>query len=68
MVIPTEKDTLHVYSCTQGVAHVQMEIADVLGMARNHVFVEVKRIGGGFGGKETAGVLLAVPTAIAAKM
>ena len=37
-------------------------------MRRNHVFVDVKRIGGGFGGKDPSPVIIAVPTALCAKI
>jgi xanthine dehydrogenase molybdopterin-binding subunit B len=66
-VQPSERDTLHIHSSTQGVSHVQAEVVRVLGMGAHKVFVHVKRIGGGFGGKETAAVIVAVPTAAVAK-
>jgi xanthine dehydrogenase molybdopterin-binding subunit B len=37
------------------------------GMGQHRVTVQVKRIGGGFGGKETAAALIALPTAAIAK-
>ena len=39
----------------------------MLGVPRNKVRVSVRRIGGGFGGKEAAAPLVAVPAAIAAR-
>ena len=44
----------------------QREIAKCLGVARHAVRVSVRRIGGGFGGKESASTLTAVPVALAA--
>ncbi len=45
----------------------QGEVAQALGTQRSRVVVKVKRIGGGFGGKESAAGLLAAPTAWAAQ-
>jgi xanthine dehydrogenase molybdopterin-binding subunit B len=42
-----------IYASTQSPATTQMEIARVLGVDMNKVVCKVKRIGGGFGGKET---------------
>jgi len=38
----------------------------VLGIPANRVVVKVKRVGGGFGGKESRCMMVAVPAAIAA--
>ncbi len=51
--IPGEGNEMKVYSSTQHPSETQALVAEVLGIKRNEVFVEVKRIGGGFGGKET---------------
>ncbi len=45
---------------------IQGEVSATLGVPRNKVFVRVKRIGGGFGGKESTSGIMACPTAIAA--
>lgn len=42
-------------------------VAEVLGIQQNKVITRVKRIGGGFGGKESKAALIAVPIAVAAK-
>ena len=42
-------------------------VSHVLGVASNAVTVSVRRMGGGFGGKETQGNLFAVVAALAAK-
>jgi xanthine dehydrogenase large subunit len=42
-------------------------VADVLGVQRNSISVSVKRIGGGFGGKESCCGLFAAAAAVAAK-
>ena len=50
--IPTEHNSVKVFSSTQGPTAVQRTIARVLGVGMNHVEVDVSRLGGGFGGKE----------------
>lgn len=42
-------------------------VAHCLDIPANRVVCKTKRIGGGFGGKETKGFIVAVPCAIAAK-
>jgi xanthine dehydrogenase/oxidase len=44
----------------------QKIIAEVLGTKSNRVVCRVKRMGGGFGGKETRSLVLCVPVAVAA--
>jgi xanthine dehydrogenase molybdopterin-binding subunit B len=53
LCIPGEGHEIDVYSSTQHPAETQALIADVLGISRNEVVVEVRRMGGAFGGKET---------------
>ncbi len=48
-----EGKEINVFSSTQHPSETQALVAEVLGIRRNEVIVEVKRIGGGFGGKET---------------
>ncbi|MBN2425257.1 MAG: xanthine dehydrogenase molybdopterin binding subunit [Calditrichaceae bacterium] len=50
---PGEDNEMHVFSSTQHPSEGQAIIADVLGLERNRVTVEVRRMGGAFGGKET---------------
>ncbi|MFY8091258.1 MAG: xanthine dehydrogenase molybdopterin binding subunit [Chitinophagaceae bacterium] len=50
--IPTEFDSVKIYSSTQGPTAVQKTVARVLGVNMNNVEVDVTRLGGGFGGKE----------------
>ncbi len=52
-----------VLSSTQHPSEVQAIVAEVLGIPFNHVIVQCKRMGGGFGGKETQA---AQPAAMAA--
>lgn len=50
--IPTEHNSVKIYSSTQGPTAVQRTVARVLGVGMNQVEVDVARLGGGFGGKE----------------
>ncbi|MFZ4412601.1 MAG: xanthine dehydrogenase molybdopterin binding subunit [Bacteroidales bacterium] len=53
--IPDELNEMMVYSSTQNPSETQAIVAEVLGVSRNEVVVEVRRMGGAFGGKETQG-------------
>lgn len=59
LCIPNENNEFQIYSSTQNPAETQSIVADVLGLSRNMVRVEVKRMGGAFGGKETQAAHLA---------
>ena len=52
-VIPKEDNDLLVYSSTQHPSETQQIIAKILNQKSNSITVLVRRIGGGFGGKET---------------
>ena len=64
---PGEDETVTVYSSTQHPSEVQHMVSHVLGVASNAVTVQVRRMGGGFGGKETQSNLFASVAALAAK-
>ena len=51
--IPGENNEITVHSSTQNPNETQTLVAEVLGLKKNKIIVEVRRIGGGFGGKET---------------
>src|SRR3954447_7853142 len=53
IVVPGEQGEVTVHSSTQHPSEVQMMVAEVLGVPFNHVVCICKRMGGGFGGKET---------------
>lgn len=53
LAVPEEGGGLRVFSSTQHPSEVQAKVAEVLGIPRHRVVVEVPRLGGGFGGKET---------------
>ncbi|ATU95026.1 xanthine dehydrogenase molybdopterin binding subunit [Phyllobacterium zundukense] len=65
--IPGEDDDVTVFSSTQHPSETQHMIGHVLGVPSNAVTVNVRRMGGGFGGKETQANLFAAVAAIAAK-
>jgi len=50
--IPTENESIKIYSSTQGPTAVQRHMAHVLGIPMHRIEVDVTRLGGGFGGKE----------------
>ena len=52
-VVPKEDDNFLVYSSTQHPSETQQLIAKMFNQKSNSINVEVRRIGGGFGGKET---------------
>lgn len=52
-VMPTEDGGMLVYSSTQNPTEVQKQVAEVLGVSMNRVTVDMRRMGGGFGGKES---------------
>ncbi len=51
--IPEEDGNMLVYSSTQNPTEVQHQVAKVLGKSGAAVTIEVRRMGGGFGGKES---------------
>ena len=57
---------MHVYSSTQHPSEVQAIIANMLDLPHAAVTVEVRRMGGGFGGKETQAAQWASLAALAA--
>jgi len=67
LAIPGEDDEVVVYCSTQGPSETQHLVAHALGVPSNAVTVEVRRMGGGFGGKETQANQCAAIAAIAAK-
>jgi len=67
LAVPGEDDEVTVWSSTQHPSEVQHMVAHVLGAPSNAVTVHVRRMGGGFGGKETQSNQFAAIAAIAAK-
>ncbi|HND22860.1 MAG TPA: xanthine dehydrogenase molybdopterin binding subunit [Rhodocyclaceae bacterium] len=51
--VPRESDTIHVFCSTQHPTEMQQMVAHALGWRSHQVSVECRRMGGGFGGKES---------------
>ena len=66
-VIPQEDNDLKVYSSTQHPSETQQIISKILNQKSNTINVEVRRIGGGFGGKETQSFIFAAICTLLAK-
>lgn len=67
LAVPGEDHDVTVYSSTQHPSEVQHMVAHALGVPSHAVTVEIRRMGGGFGGKETQANQFAALAAIAAK-
>ncbi|MES0813089.1 xanthine dehydrogenase molybdopterin binding subunit [Roseibium sp. SCPC15] len=65
--LPGEDDDVVVHCSTQHPSEAQHMVAHVLGVPSNAVTVNVRRMGGGFGGKESQMNLFAAVAAVAAK-
>ena len=65
LAVPGEDDDVVIHCSTQHPSEVQLMVATVLGTHQHAVTVNVRRMGGGFGGKETQGNLFAAVAAIA---
>ncbi len=66
LALPQENGDMLVHSSTQHPTEIQHKVAEALGKPMHAVRVEIRRMGGGFGGKESQGNALAVACAVAA--
>jgi xanthine dehydrogenase large subunit len=66
-VIPQEDNDYKVFSSTQHPSETQQIIAKMLNQKSNTITVETRRIGGGFGGKETQSFIFAAICTLLAK-
>ncbi|KAB0794398.1 hypothetical protein PPYR_11237 [Photinus pyralis] len=66
VAVPKEDGELEVYSSTQFPNLLSQKISTVLNIPQHKIHVRVKRLGGGFGGKEQRPASIAVPAALAA--
>jgi len=64
--VPQEDGAMLVYSSTQHPSEVQHKVAESLGRRAHDVVVQCRRMGGGFGGKESQPALFACVAAILA--
>jgi xanthine dehydrogenase large subunit len=67
IAIPGEGRDMHVMSSTQHPTEIQHVVARVLGLPDHAVVAEVRRMGGGFGGKESQATQWAAIAALAAR-
>ncbi len=65
--IPLEDQTMLVHCSTQHPTEMQHLVAHTLGLHANQVQVQCRRMGGGFGGKESQSALFACVAAVAAQ-
>ncbi len=66
VALPQEDGGMLVHSSTQHPTEVQSIVAHALGLTSNRVVVQCRRMGGGFGGKESQAALIAAAAAVLA--
>lgn len=66
LVLPQEGGDMLVHSSTQHPTEIQHKVAHAIGKPMHAVRVETRRMGGGFGGKESQGNALAIACAVGA--
>lgn len=66
VTFPLDNNSLEVYSSTQNLTETQVFCSLVCGIQASKIIVKCKRMGGGFGGKETRSVPFACISALAA--
>ena len=67
-VMPSEDGGMIVYCSTQNPTEIQKLVAEVLDVSMNKVVVDMRRMGGGFGGKETQAASPACLCAVVARI
>ncbi|ANG64733.1 xanthine dehydrogenase molybdopterin binding subunit [Marinobacterium aestuarii] len=67
-VIPTEDDGMIVYTSSQNPTEVQKLVAEVLDVPMHKIVIDMRRMGGGFGGKETQAAGPACLCAVVARL
>ena len=67
VALPQEDRGMLVHSSTQHPTEVQSIVAHALGLSSNQVIVQCRRMGGGFGGKESQAALIAAAAAVLAR-
>jgi xanthine dehydrogenase large subunit len=66
LALPQDDGSILVHASTQHPTEIQHKVADALGRPMSDIRVEVRRMGGGFGGKESQGNALAIACAVVA--
>lgn len=64
---PLENNGMRVYCSTQHPSEMQHAVAHALGLHAHHVQIECRRMGGGFGGKESQSAVFACVAGVAAR-
>jgi len=67
LALPQEAGDMVVHSSSQHPTEIQHKVAEAIAVPMHAVRIEVRRMGGGFGGKESQGNALAVACAVAAR-
>jgi xanthine dehydrogenase large subunit len=65
--LPTDDGGIHLHCSTQHPSEMQMVVGHACGLKAHQVRVECRRMGGGFGGKESQSALFACVAAVAAQ-
>jgi len=68
LALPQEDGDVVIHASTQHPTEIQHKVAHAIGKPMHAVRVETRRMGGGFGGKESQGNALAVACAVAAQL
>jgi xanthine dehydrogenase large subunit len=66
LALPQDGGDMVIHASSQHPTEIQHKVADALGLPMHGVRVEVRRMGGGFGGKESQGNALAIACAVVA--
>ncbi|XP_055916968.1 xanthine dehydrogenase [Eupeodes corollae] len=66
LAVPRDSDEIELFSSTQHPSEVQKLVAHALSLPASRVVCRAKRLGGGFGGKESRAFTIAIPVALAA--
>ncbi|KAF5273874.1 hypothetical protein FQA39_LY00989 [Lamprigera yunnana] len=66
LVVPKEDDEMEVFCSTQHPTETTKLISHMLEIPQSKIVTRVKRMGGGFGGKESKSFMVALPAALAA--
>ena len=66
--LPGENGEMQIWSSTQHPTEIQMHVSEVLGRRAHDLDVQVRRMGGAFGGKESQATIIAAVAALAAQI
>lgn len=66
IAVPRDSDEIEVFSSSQQPGALQKELSTLLGISENRILIRIKRLGGGFGGKEHSAEFVAFPVTFAA--